>query len=171
MQRCSKSGCGLWSCLMIPKTDLKSGLLLENTICIFLLRSRYALLGRYFSLQSSAFIFCTQRINPVQYPVSFWLCRKGPQIANGQHKDYLAGYPSTYPSESVGLSQFRVLCQLLLLSESESPTKTRLGLLLHWICSGERRDKSSDKGGQQKDRRSLHRHLRERQFKRSCGWS
>ena len=130
MWRCSISGCGVWSCLMVPKTDLKSGLLVENAICNFLLCSGYALLGRYFSLQNSAFMFCTERKIPCSIlPVFSWVCRKGSQIANGQqHKDFLSGNPSTYPSESVGLSQFWVLCELLLLSESESLTTGRVAL-------------------------------------------
>ena len=115
---------------MVPKTDLKSGLLVENAICNFLLCSGYALLGRYFSLQNSAFMFCTERKIPCSIlPVFSWVCRKGSQIANGQqHKDFLSGNPSTYPSESVGLSQFWVLCELLLLSESESLTTGRVAL-------------------------------------------
>ena len=113
---------------MIPKTDVKSGLLVENAICNFLRRFRYALLGTYFLYKIPHSFFA---LGEKSHAVSCFFLGVQKRFTNSgwPAKQRSSGWdPSTYPSESVGLSQFWVLCELLLLSESESLTTGRVAL-------------------------------------------
>ena len=103
---------------MIPKTDVKSGLLVENAICNFLRRFRYALLGTYFLYKIPHSFFA---LGEKSHAVSCFFLGVQKRFTNSgwPAKQRSSGWdPSTYPSKSVCLSQFWVLRRLLLLSES-----------------------------------------------------